>query len=195
MNDKTVSKGFESIPAIIEQAAKSPLGLFALMVIALSIIGFFFFHDSSEWTRIGIFIIMFIGVFFFGIAAFRSMSEIRAANIPEKASISVNGIWKAEVKYCWGEVAQEIFSLKSTGEILYGTASFVNHPYGIFNGKITGDRITFIILFEQFVDESIEKVEITYIGIISGDNIKFILQDERGYPPLEFIAIKELDAT
>ena len=38
----------EHMPAIIEQAAKSPLGLFALMVIALSSLGFFFFRGRPQ---------------------------------------------------------------------------------------------------------------------------------------------------
>ena len=63
----------EHMPAIIEQAAKSPLGLFALMVIALSILGFFFFRGATERTRIAMFVLLFVGVASFGVAAMRAV--------------------------------------------------------------------------------------------------------------------------
>jgi len=61
-------------PAILAEAAKSALGVFALMILALSIIGFFFFRQSSERTRVWVFVLMFLGVASFGVAAVRSAS-------------------------------------------------------------------------------------------------------------------------
>jgi hypothetical protein len=49
------------LPAIIAEAAKSPLGIFALMIISLAILGFFFFQEASERTRIAIFVMLFVG--------------------------------------------------------------------------------------------------------------------------------------
>jgi len=69
-----MDKVFESAPSIIAEAAKSPLGIFALMVFALSVLGFVFFRKSSERTRTAIFILMFLGVASFGYATFRSAS-------------------------------------------------------------------------------------------------------------------------
>jgi hypothetical protein len=71
-----MNKIIEYTPNIIGEAAKSPLGLFALMIITLSIVGFFFFRDSSEGTRTGMFVLMFIGVVSFGAATFRTTSYI-----------------------------------------------------------------------------------------------------------------------
>jgi hypothetical protein len=71
-----MDKIFESAPNIIGEAAKSPLGIFALMVLALSVLGFVFFRRSSERTRTAIFILMFIGVASFGYATFRSASRV-----------------------------------------------------------------------------------------------------------------------
>jgi hypothetical protein len=53
-------------PEIIEAAAKSPLGILALMILALAVAGFFFFRGASELTRIGIYVLMFVGVAAFG---------------------------------------------------------------------------------------------------------------------------------
>jgi len=66
---------FENAPKIIEQAAKSPLGLFALMILVLAVLGYFFFKESSEITRLIIFIMMFSGVCIFGFAIFRAVPE------------------------------------------------------------------------------------------------------------------------
>lgn len=67
-----MEKFFENAPKIIGEAAKSPLGLFALMILVLAVLGFFFFRGASERTRIAIFVLMFTGVTFFGIAIFHT---------------------------------------------------------------------------------------------------------------------------
>ena len=71
-----MDKVFESAPSVIAEAAKSPLGIFALMILALSVLGFVFFRRSSEKTRTAIFILMFVGVASFGYATFRSASQV-----------------------------------------------------------------------------------------------------------------------
>ncbi|MDZ7364143.1 MAG: hypothetical protein ONB46_26030 [candidate division KSB1 bacterium] len=65
-----MEKLFENTPEIISAAAKSPLGLFALMILALAVLGFFFFRRASEGTRVTVFVLMFVGVVAFGIAIF-----------------------------------------------------------------------------------------------------------------------------
>src|SRR5215472_7227210 len=69
-----MDKLIESAPEIIGEAAKSPLGIFALMILALSVLGFFFFRKSSERTRTAMFVLMFIGGASFGYATFRTAS-------------------------------------------------------------------------------------------------------------------------
>ncbi|MCI0694065.1 hypothetical protein L0337_18910 [candidate division KSB1 bacterium] len=62
----------ENAPKIIGEAAKSPLGLFALMILVLAVLGFFFFRQASERARIAMFVLMFVGVASFGAAIFRA---------------------------------------------------------------------------------------------------------------------------
>jgi hypothetical protein len=69
-----MEKLFENAPEIISAAAKSPLGLFALMILALAVLGFFFFRQASERTRVVIFVLMFVSVVAFGIAIFGAIS-------------------------------------------------------------------------------------------------------------------------
>jgi hypothetical protein len=69
-----MEKLFENAPEIISAAAKSPLGLFALMILVLAVLGFFFFRQASERTRVTIFVLIFVGVVAFGIAIFSASS-------------------------------------------------------------------------------------------------------------------------
>ena len=82
-----MDKVIESTPNIIGEAAKSPLGLFALMIITLSILGFLFFRNSSERTRGAVFVLMFIGVVSFGIATFRTISDIVPTQTPKSPTL------------------------------------------------------------------------------------------------------------
>jgi hypothetical protein len=49
------SFNIEQVPKIIAEASRSPLGIFALMIIFLSLLGFYFFRHASERTRIIVF--------------------------------------------------------------------------------------------------------------------------------------------
>lgn len=67
-----MNKLLESAPGIIREAAKSPLGLFALMILVLAVLAFFFFRTASERTRVAIFLLLLIGVASFTVAIFRT---------------------------------------------------------------------------------------------------------------------------
>ena len=64
-----------NIPQIIEQAAKSTLGVFSLMIIALSIIAFVFFKRGSQRIKLSIFLLLFAGVACFGVAISRQNNQ------------------------------------------------------------------------------------------------------------------------
>ncbi len=68
-----MEKLFESAPAIIREAAKSPQGMFALIILVLAVLAFFFFHKSSERTRVVIFVLICISAIYFTITIFRTM--------------------------------------------------------------------------------------------------------------------------
>ena len=63
---------FEHLPAIISAAAQSVLGLFALLSVALAVLAYFFFARARVEVRIGIFVLLFVGVAAFGVAVFRA---------------------------------------------------------------------------------------------------------------------------
>ena len=66
-----MDKLVERLPEIITAAAQSHLGILALLSVALSVLAYFFFASASEKVKVGIFVLLFIGVIAFGIAMFR----------------------------------------------------------------------------------------------------------------------------
>ena len=59
------------LPEIITAAAQSYLGILALLSVALSVLAYFFFAKASEKAKVGIFVLLFLGVLGFGVAIFR----------------------------------------------------------------------------------------------------------------------------
>lgn len=66
-----MDKLFERLPEIITAAAQSYLGTLALLSLALSVLAYFFFAKASEKARLGIFVLLFLGVLGFGAALFQ----------------------------------------------------------------------------------------------------------------------------
>jgi len=69
---------FQNAPQIIEAAAKSTLGLVALMIFFLGILSLVFFRKESVKTKLGIFAAIFLGIVFFCIAFIKATPEIIA---------------------------------------------------------------------------------------------------------------------
>ena len=181
------------IPAIIEQAAKSPLGLFALMVIALSVLGFVFFRGASERTRVAMFVLLFVGVASFGVAAMRVAPE--AAVAPTVAVADISGLWSAQVKYDWGDTYLESFSLNYDGTEVLGTASYLGRKRALFDGQLKGDRISFVTKSQEMIgsNNSSRDVKHHYTGKVAGDRIQFTLRSEGSFTehvPVEFTATR-----
>ena len=70
----------EYIPQIISEAAKSQLGIWALIIVGLTGIGFYFFRSAPLAIKAGIYILMFVGFGLFGLVA----SRIDPASSPAK---------------------------------------------------------------------------------------------------------------
>lgn len=61
--------------AIIEAASKSPLGIFALMILVLATLGYVFFKDANPRIRVLIYLAMLAGVVGYGVAITRANSD------------------------------------------------------------------------------------------------------------------------
>jgi hypothetical protein len=84
-----MDKLVERLPEIITAAAQSYLGILALLSVALSVLAYFFFAKASEKVKVGIFVMLFVGVIAFGVAMFRASGEApvtrRAAVLSDEA--------------------------------------------------------------------------------------------------------------
>ena len=65
---------FKSLPDVIKAAAQSHLGILALLVVAISLLAYVFFAKASEKSRLGVFVLLFLGVVGFGVSMFRVSS-------------------------------------------------------------------------------------------------------------------------
>jgi len=55
------AKFIDTLPNIIDKASSNNLGIIALIIIAVSIIAFFFFRNANVKVRVSIFTLLFIG--------------------------------------------------------------------------------------------------------------------------------------
>ncbi|GEM_PF-5361771 len=74
---------WQYIPDIIKEAATSPLGLLALMIIALAILAFFFFRDAPTKVKLSIFLLLFLGVAVFAAKVVSKANEVAASQARE----------------------------------------------------------------------------------------------------------------
>lgn len=72
-------KALDAIPRIIDGAAKSPLGIFALMLIGACGLAFVFFKDAPLKARLAVFLSLLAGVAAFGISVVRLQNNQNCA--------------------------------------------------------------------------------------------------------------------
>lgn len=184
---------YQQLPAIIEQAAKSPLGLLALMVIALAGMAFVFFKEASEKARIGIFVLLLAGVAAFAVAAMR-VAGPSAKDVEAVPAADVIGAWTATVTYDWprnGAPAQyeETFVFEPRGHGLGGTASWLERPRSIVEASVEGTSLTFVTRDEVILGDEKREVTRRYFAEITGDDtMHVVLQRSDDPAPLEFDA-------
>lgn len=83
-----MDKLMENLPEIITAAAQSYLGILALLSISLSVLAYVFFAKASEKVRVGIFVLLFLGVIGFGGAMFRVSADASTPLKPTGDSIA-----------------------------------------------------------------------------------------------------------
>jgi hypothetical protein len=72
-------KAVESLPGVIEKAAQSPLGILALMIVLIGLLGYTFFAKAKMRLRMAMFVLILGGVVAFGIAVARRLGPATAA--------------------------------------------------------------------------------------------------------------------
>jgi len=85
-----MDKLIERLPEIITAAAQSRLGILALLSVALSVLAYVFFAKASEKVRVGIFVMLFLGVFGFGTAMFRETADVPIEHPPVSSQAALS---------------------------------------------------------------------------------------------------------
>jgi TIR domain len=93
---------------------------------------------------------------------------------------SVAGKWTGTVKYDWGESYTETFEFELAGGELSGTASYLQRPRGILDGKLEGNRVTFTTKSLTSLNDKTFEDTHRYRGTIDGRAITFTLMTDSG---------------
>jgi len=108
----------------------------------------------------------------------------------DPATETLAGAWEANVTYGWGDSYNEQFRFKPEDSRLFGTASFLGAARGIEDGKIEGDVLLFSVRFQENSGSATTDHKNIYRGKLTGNEIRFTMQDDKGTPPVEFVARK-----
>ncbi len=122
---------FKQAPQIIAEAAKKPLGIVALVILALSVLAFVFFADAPVSVRVGIFIVLVLGFGLFAFAAMRRMPDVRKVNpvlAKDKTEVLPGDAVEKPEPEKWPRLSPDAIStanLPRTGEHLFGRDSII----------------------------------------------------------------------
>jgi hypothetical protein len=89
---------FTQLPHIIGAAAQSMLGTFALLVVALAVLAYVFFAKAREKVKVGIFVLLFVGVLLFGVAMFKVSTGMAMTNAPPSTQTAAKPALSKEAK-------------------------------------------------------------------------------------------------
>jgi hypothetical protein len=139
------------------------------------------------------FVLLFIGVASFGVAAMRVTPGEAVA--PAAVAADIDGEWQAQVEYDWGDTHTEKFVLGYDGTEVLGTASYLGRKRALFDGQLDGDRIRFIVRSQEIAGGDSPSRELVhhYSGKVGENSIHFTLRTEggvTGHIPIEFTAVR-----
>ena len=87
---ENLAKVFEQVPGIIREAAKSKMGMFALIIIVLSGLSAIFFYNTNETLRLIVFLTLFLGAVLFVGALMRrpaSQDDVEKSKLTQAAAV------------------------------------------------------------------------------------------------------------
>ena len=95
----------------------------------------------------------------------------------------IDGKWVSSIPGRDGQTQELTFSFKAKGDKLTGSISSARGSLDIQDGKISGDQISFSIVFGE--------MKIVHTGKVSGDEIKFERKREGGEQSQSFTAKRQ----
>jgi TIR domain len=114
-----------------------------------------------------------------------------------KPAVDVAGKWTATVKYDWGAIYQELFDFEVDGQEVSGIAGFLGDREGegrtIWNGKLAGNRISFMTKTITMTGKDQTQDKHYYKGTVEGKTIRFTMVTDSSvdsHTPIHFTANK-----
>ncbi len=171
-----MDKLIESLPEIIRAAAQSQLGILALLSVSLSLLAYFFFARASEKVRVGIFVLLFLGVLGFGGAMFRASTGLALAS---PAASAPDAALSPEARRLLREAA-----LDRAGLVLFerygASVDLHTHGQSFVTSKERRELATWEAALEELVKEGLlvargergEVYEVTKKGYASAEHLK-----------------------
>ena len=104
---------------------------------------------------------------------------------------ALNGRWQADVRYAWMPTdLRETRDLQGDGTALQGTASFLQVPRGIEDGRVDADGIRFITRSTEVAGSGPERVVThRWRGTLAGDTLQLTMQTEGAAQPHAPVAV------
>ncbi len=97
------------------------------------------------------------------------------------------GQWRGEVQYSWGPVVTEQFQFVKKHDSVNGKGSFLGVPRRLFDVQRRAREVSFEIRWAETIGEKTQPVINRYEATLRGDEMYVRLQDDRNYPPVEFV--------
>ena len=182
-----MDKLLENLPAIISAAAQSHLGILALLSVALSVLAYFFFAGASEKVKVGIFVLLFLGVAGFATAMFRSAAT--ASEVVQPGPTADTSHQKSTDSLA--SLSDEAKALlKEAAADPAGTVVFFRYGEGVdleTNGKnfIRDQSHRGVAIWESAVQELVDRE----LLIARGNNWEIFEVTKKGYDAAEQLLI------
>jgi hypothetical protein len=112
--------------------------------------------------------------------------------------MTVAGKWITQAltnPYADNEHFTLLFDFEMFGDKVTGSITESGDRSGIFEGKISGNVVSFYTQSEVLIGNETKPYKTFYDGRVIGDRIEFIRQDDlsNGGVPLKFVATRRLD--
>ena len=163
-----MSEFWKQAPAIIEAAAKSNLGILALLVLATAVVGFVFFRGASHTIRLAIFFTFVLGAAVFAVAAVRVPTSTPTPDREPQSSDHLRVVVRS-VTLGLKDSGSELGAWMTVGNIGPGTL-LINTVAVVVNATSQGDGSVLARRIElaknlSLPPDSIEPVELETTGI------------------------------
>lgn len=108
-------------------------------------------------------------------------------------SPALDGRWTATIRYDWGDTHAEVFEFEVAAGEVFGSASYLKTRRAIQDGRISGNRLSFMTQSQEMLGgrDEIRTVTHRYRGTLDGDVIRFTLESGGGqslHEPVQFEA-------